>query len=726
VQLAAIDQPRLAVVRATDGSLPLLAAFASDKPGVNTAPAQAPSGSGWSWTLARVELNGGSVAVRDETVKPAAALTVDDIDAAVEGLSQDLGAKLPVKLALKVKEGGSLSADGTLVPAKGALDADLDLIGLNLTPVQPYIGQFVKLKLVSGTLGSRGHLTLGDEIGYRGVFRVSDLLVNESDTGHRFLAWRNLTGAGLNASSKGVNIAELRLDRLGAKLLIHKDKSTNFADIMKAKTVPAPSPAADTAKAPTTPKTAAMIEPEAAKAKPKQTGQRDAFQLGIEQVKVRNSEMDFADESLVLPFATHIHGLKGHINGISNRSGQPAQLELDGLVDQYGLARAAGKIDFLDPTGFTDVKVMFKNVEMTRLTPYSATFAGRKIASGKLSLNLEYKIKDRQLEGDNQVIMDQLTLGERVESPTAKNLPLDLAIAILQDSDGRIDLGLPVSGSLDDPQFSYGRIIWKAIVNLIGKIATAPFKALGSLFGGGGEKLEAVVFDAGKSDLLPPEKEKLKKVVQVLDKRPKLALAVQGGWSPEVDGLAIRDLRVRHALAETMGVKLEAGEDPGPLDPSQAKVRDALRKLYAKRFGPDALKAFESKFEQANPAPPPTSAAGRLLSGLGGLVKGKPAPVSAEELARMKGTDPGTLLYKALVDKERVTDADLAALGKARGEAMMVELTALAAPAGRVELKPAEAVAGVSGAEVPIKLGLGVAASAAPAPAATAKPTPAH
>ena len=133
--------------------------------------------------------------------------------------------------------------------------------------------------------------------------------------------------------------------------------------------------------------------------------------------------------------------------------------ELDGQVDDYGLARAVGQIDLFNPTDYTDIKVVFRNVEMNRLTPYSATFAGRKIESGKLSLDLEYKIKNRQLQGDNQIIMNKLILGERVESPTAMNLPLDLAIAILEDSDGVIDLGLPVSGSLDDPQFSYGGII---------------------------------------------------------------------------------------------------------------------------------------------------------------------------------------------------------------------------------------------------------------------------
>jgi hypothetical protein len=707
VQLVALDQGQFDIERAADGSLPLLAALASNKPASSAhrpAPASKTSAAepGWTWTLARAELNEFGIAAHDLSVKPAAGITVEHMNASVEGLSQDLKANLPVKLGLKIKEGGELNVQGTLDPAQGTLDAQVDLAGLNLTPAQPYVAQAANLTLASGRLGSKGHLKVGGKTQYQGGFQIGNLMVRESRTGDRFLAWRNLSTASLRASPDGLNIGELKVDGLGAKLIIHKDKSTNLQAMMKAPPV-APAPA----------KPAPTIKTEArpAPAKP-------GFRLGIERIHIVGSEMDFADESLALPFGTRIHGLKGYVNGISNQSGAPARIQLDGLVDDYGLARADGQMDLLNPTGFTDVKVVFKNVEMTRLTPYSATFAGRKIDSGKLSLDLEYKIKDRQLEGENQIVMDRLTLGERVESPTAKDLPLDLAIAILQDSDGRIDLGLPVSGSLDDPQFSYGRIIWKAIFNLIGKIALAPFRALGSLFGGSGEKLENVIFDAGAPGLQPPEKEKLKKVAQVLNKRPRLALTVQGGWSPEVDGLAIREQRVRHALAETMGRKLAADEDPGPIALADPKTEAALEKLYAARIGSDALKSLKSKFEQANPGAPPTSATGRLLSKFSSLVKAKPAPISADEAAQLKGADLYELLYRQLVAKEAVTEASLIALGKARGDAMLAELAAEGAPADRLVSKPPVAITGATGHDVPIKLTLGVASLPASAPVA--------
>ena len=480
-------------------------------------------------------------------MKPAAGVNLDAIGFSATGLSQNLAAAVPVRFGLRVRQGGALQIQGKLVPANGALDAQVKLSGLNLTPAQPYIGQAANVILVSGKAGTQGRLKVADKVSYKGGFSITDLLINESETGNRLLAWKSLATAELAAAPEAVGIGEVKVDGLGLKLVIYKDKTLNLKRLMKQQPV---------STAPLTPTAAVTSVTQTSHATPVAATPPPAKQdmrLSVERIMVSANEMDFADESLALPFGARIHALKGVLNGIGRAAGQPAQLELDGQVDDYGLARAVGQIDLFNPTGYTDIKVVFRNVEMNRLTPYSATFAGRRIESGKLSLDLEYKIKNRQLQGDNQIIMNKLTLGERVESPTAMNLPLDLAIAILQDSEGVIDLGLPVSGSLDDPQFSYGGIIWKAIVNVITKIATAPFLALGRLLGIGGEKLEKVVFDAGAARLLPPEQEKLKQLAQTLAKRPNLALTATPTWNPVADRLAVKESRVRRALAEAAG-----------------------------------------------------------------------------------------------------------------------------------------------------------------------------
>jgi hypothetical protein len=709
-----LSNGKVEATRDAKGVIALLEAF---KPaaGKATSPASAPAkqtddAPGWRYQIQQIDLAGFQIGVRDESVQPAAALTLDKIEASVSGVSENLKAALPVKLGFQVKQGGNFQADGKVTPATPAADIKFKLGNLALAPVQPYLAQAANLVFASGRASAHGQVKFegkkegAPKVGFRGGFEVADLLLNETEGGARFLAWKRLGSESVNASQAALDIDELRLDKLDAKLIIFKDKTINLTRILKGAPVAAnaaPEAGSETAEAPVAkPVAAPPVQPVA---KP----DANAFRVAIDRIRIENSEMDFADYSLSLPFGTRIHSLKGAFNGITTQPGTKAELEIDGQVDEFGLARAVGQIDLFNPTGFMDIKTVFRNVEMTNLTPYSATFAGRKIASGKLSLDLEYKINNRQLQGENQIIMDKLVLGERVETPGAKDLPLDLAIAILQDSDGKIDLGLPVSGSLDDPQFSYGRIIWKAIGNILTKIVTAPFRALGALFGGGGEKLEQIAFEAGDDALTPPEKEKFKQIAQILTKRPGLALSVHGVWSAEIDRPVLKENQLRRAVAEKMGIKLAAGEDAGPISTANPKSQAALEALYAQRFSEAEWNSLNAKWRQANPDKKVEGGTGKMMSRLKGLFK-KEEALSADDLAQLKDADLHAMLYQRLLDKENVPDEVLKKLAQSRGEAALKGLTAAGAPVERVTLGEAQAVE-ASGREVQAKLELGVA-----------------
>lgn len=716
-----LSNGKVDLLRDKQGGIALLDAFkpASGKPLASPSAANKSSAAaaekGWGYQIQQINLAGFQVGIRDEAVQPAAALTLDKIEATVTGVSENLKTALPVRLGFQVRQGGSFQADGKVIPATPAADIKYRLGNLALSPAQPYLAQAANLVFASGRASSQGRVKFegkanaAPKVAYQGGFEVADLLLNESEGGARFLAWKRLASDSVRADMASLDIEELRLDKLDAKLIIFKDKTVNLTRILKGATPAATGDEAtntDAMQAPATP----AAEPASAAtlaAKPETKPDAKAFRVAIDRIRIENSEMDFADYSLALPFGTRIHSLKGAFNGITTQPGALAELEIDGQVDEFGLARAVGQVDLFNPTGFMDIKTVFRNVEMVNLTPYSATFAGRKIASGKLSLDLEYKIKQRQLLGENQIIMDKLTLGERVESPGAMNLPLDLAIAILQDSDGKIDLGLPVSGSLDDPQFSYGRIIWKAIGNILTKIVTAPFRALGALFGGGGEKLEKLAFEAGEAGLTPPEKEKFKQIAQILNKRPGLALSIHGVWAAEVDRPVLKENQLRRAVAEKMGIKLVAGEDAGPISTANPKSQAALEALYAQRFSEAEWTSLHAKWRQANPDKKTESGAGKMMSRLKGLFK-KEEPISAEDLAQLKDADLHSLLYQRLLEKETVSDAVLQQLGQRRGEAAMNGLVAAGAPADRVKLGEAQAVE-ASGREIQAKLELGVA-----------------
>lgn len=634
------------------------------------------AGAPWRYHLEKLELAGFDAAFSDETVAPAAQLALKDITLGLSGISNDWNVAVPLKVAFNVPDGGRFEAEGNVVPAKRAADLQVKLTELSLKPAQPYLSTAARLKLVTGRLSMEGRASVNAQgASFKGGFAVRDLLLNEAGTGNLFLAWKSLGSRSFEVSQSKLDIGDLAVDGIDTKLIINKDKTVSFKHLLK-HAAPVKQPAAPVA---------------------------HAFLVNVDRFRFVRGEMDFADYSLALPFSTRIHNLNGVITGLSTRPDALGQLELDGLVDEYGIARAVGQIDLANPTNFTDIKVVFRNIEMSRLTPYSATFAGRLITSGKLSLDLEYKIKQRQLEGKNQVIMERLTLGERVVSPQARDLPLDLAIGILQDADGRIELGLPISGSLDDPQFSYGSVVWKAITTLLSKIVTAPFRALGALFGGD-EKFENIVFEVGSAQLTPPEREKLEQLAEVLAKRPKLTMSVHGVYA-ETDRAALQDLQLRRTVAAMIGQHLEAGEESGPTPFHQPKVQSALEKLFSDRLGGGELAALKQGFRQANPGKLEESATGKVLSGLKGLFREK-RTLTEQEVTRLKGADFYAILFERLRSAVVVDDKQLLALAASRGDATAAAMRDAGAPTDRLSVLAAEKVE-AQGRDVPVKLVLG-------------------
>jgi len=637
----------------------------------------------WRFTLDTVEIADLDIRMRDEGVSPPAEIGIDKLALIVGNLTEDLAKPLPVKLAFDIAPGGRFESAGNYTPGTHQLELDLKLAELPLKPVQPYLAARTTLILQDGRLSSAGKFSYDERKGpgYRGDFALKSLRLDEAGTGKSLLAWKNLATNALTVTSQRLDIGELRLGGLDTRLLIDKEKNVNFNKLVRspaspaAQPAPAPAPDAD-------------------------------FLVNIERLRFYAGELFFADESLVLPFGTRIHGLRGSLSHLSSRpGGTHGQLELEGEVDEYGMARAVGQVDLFDPTGFMDIRVLFKNVEMTRLTPYVATFAGRKIESGKLSLDLQYKLNKRQMQGENQVLIDRLKLGERIESPTAKDLPLDLAIAILQDSSGRIDLGLPVAGSLDDPEFSYGAVVWKAITNVLTKIVTAPFRALASLFGGG-EQIDAIAFEPGAHRLTPPEREKLVRLSGMLEKRAGLVLSV-GGTYGDADRVALQEVQLRRAVLKRSGEPVREEYDPGSLSTAQPKVRKALEELYAERVGASDLAALKEGFRQANPGQLEEGVTGKMMSRLSGLLREKKT-LSTAEVDQLKGADFYAVLFYRLRDGEVVSEERLRQLAQSRAESAIGILKTPGMAVERYVLLPVEKGEVVAG-NIPLRLVLDAA-----------------
>ena len=645
----------------------------------------------WSTKVDQVELS--KFGARFDDAGTGIKGTLQDARLSLHNVSNDMKQALPFELGVGLREGGLLTAKGKFVPGTGAVDAQLNLKQLTLAPVQPLLAQHVKLKLAGGTLSGSGRLTTGGgapkapKVRYEGGVDIAGLVLNETD-GKRFASWKSVRADKLTASvgPDFVDIPELRVVEPNAQLIIENDRSLNAQRLL----VKAPEPGTAPAVAPVAAATPAADA---------------AFPVRVRRVRLQNAKLDFADLSLRPQFAAKIYELNGVVTGLSTKRDARSQIELDGRIDEFGLARVRGQLNPFAPTDNTDLNVVFKNVDMVSASPYTMKFAGYKVAEGKISLDLQYKVRNRQLDGTNQIVLDKLTLGERIDSPDALKLPLELALAILKDSDGRIDLGLPVSGDMNDPQFSYGALIWKAVGNVLTKIVTAPFRALGNLLGISADKLESIDFDAGSAVLLPPEREKLKQVAQILAKREQLKLAVPGQYS-DTDAAALRAQAVRRAVAAKAGIKLEAGEEPGPLNLGERKIRGALRELYGERFGKAELDKQKKAAESAAPvaaaassaASAPAAAKIPVFQRLGKLIEGEPQVADT-------GAFYGGLREQLEARQPLPADA-LNKLGAQRSAAILAALQQDGTPTARVSAGAPEKTEAAPGKLVGLKLGL--------------------
>ncbi|MCW5605923.1 MAG: DUF748 domain-containing protein, partial [Burkholderiales bacterium] len=651
---------RTQVVRDADGSLNLAGAFAARR----DEPSQK---SEFSLTLERAEIGGHAVALADRSFQPAVAYDFENVRFAASKITLPFAGASPVELALQVRQGGRLQAKGNVDLLHQTADIRVEATDIVLTPIDSAIRRHTTLTLASGKAGAGGRLTWDGKsnpaaVRYAGSAAVTDLDLKMENSGERLVGWQRLAATDLQIDTAGNRLAvgQLSVTQPYAKLVINKDRSTNLAGVMR------PAMPADVASA-----TAGT-----------------PMAIGVERISVERGTMDFSDLSLVLPFATHIKELGGVISGLSSATDSRASLKFEGRVEDYGLARTEGTIRPFAPKTFTDITVTFRNVELTPLSPYSATFAGRKIASGKLSLDLQYKLDNSRLAGDNKVLLEQFTLGERVESPTAVNLPLDLAIALLTDSDGKIDLAVPVSGNVDNPEFSYGHLIWQAIRTVITRVVTAPFRALGALFGGESEDLGDIVFDPGSARVLPTEYEKLRRVAEGLQKRPQLRLLVKGTYHAESDGRALRAQAVRADLATREGLKITQGEDPGPIGFDNAKTQRALEAMLDARTGSNAATQFVEAFRKT---------AGRTIDRVNPVLAVMGRGAGDRELY--------VAMHQRLVKLQPLPEPALVELAKARTGAISSAFAErLKFDPARLSGKPAEAVSETAKNGVPAKL----------------------
>lgn len=631
----------------------------------------------WEGGVAAIEFSNGAAMLVDEA--SGLDLRVTELGARLKGLGFDGTAQLAFELTAAVAERGRLALNGTAAPDAGTLNARIESSGLPLGLLQPALASFVNLKLMSGEAALTGDIALGGDAGgltYSGSAALTNVALDDA-AGARLMAWKSLSAPTLRYSTSPMRleIDEVRWSEPAGRLAIMADGTTNLARVFARKD--ASQSAGDNVKA---------------------TEDAPAYAAGVRRLRIERGQLDFSDESLTPGFAARIEELTGTINGISTDRDTRSQIALEGRVEEHGYARVSGGLNVFEPSERTNLRVQFRNVDVTKVSPYTMKFAGYRVASGRMSLDLNYSVRDNLLQGDNKIVLEQFTLGERVESPNALDLPLELAVALLKDENGVIDVAIPISGNLSDPTFDFGAVIWKAIGNLVGNIIRAPFRALARLFGGTEEALGAIAFEPGSARLLPPEREKIARIAEALAKRPELKLEVPAAYDPEADARALKRGALRREIAKRAGFDVKDEDPPGPVSIEDQRTRDAVRALFEARFSAEALEQARSEAEaqaatrkEGKPAPgmtvferlrkfargePQVADLTPFYRGLGRrLVESQPLPEGAlEGLARQRASAIAAALREAGVDAGRIAQAEARAVVNADGKQVLADL----------------------------------------------------
>ena len=637
--------------------------------------AQSSGGNSAPWVVSApdIGLEGFKVAAEDREVKPALVLAIAPLNVHVAGFNTRPDDVLDVTVDSGINGTGKLAVKAKVTPKSADVSAHVEASALALPFLQPYLSRYTSMTLLKGALGARLDLLYRGGDGYaevKGDTQISGLRTIDDQQKRDFVSWKDLKVSEIQYRSKpeSLRIKTVTLEEPFARMVIFPNRTTNIKEVLRPAGTVAKPVSGDDADAPedlaAPADAAAAVAPAPAPPPPKAAGGRakknsrsaaaqatvaqqsppTPFPVAIGTVRLVNATLDYTDLWIKPSFSVGIQKLNGTITGLSSDPKSRAKVELNGKVDRYSPAHIGGELNVLSTALYTDVTMGFKDIDLTIVNPYSGHFIGYKIDKGKLSVDVSYKIEQRKLDAKQHFVVDQLELGDRVESPDAIHAPIKIAVALLKDRNGVIDIDLPMQGSIDDPTFRLRPLIWKAFVNLLVKVATAPFALLGHLFGGG-EHVNVVEFAPGSAELDKASQDQLAALVKSLKERPQLKLDVPITYSTELDRPQLAASKLHEELAARV-----AGTRAGKKHPQSAG-----EEVFA-----DPEKHYKLLLEQ-------------YRESLGKDAQ-LPESVQAVQSAKRKEAPPYEQaindLDAALISHIQVSDDELVTLGKDRAKAI--------------------------------------------------------
>ncbi|MDD5320904.1 MAG: DUF748 domain-containing protein [Methylococcales bacterium] len=525
--------------------------IANEPVATSVEPKEAP----WNIKANNIVFSNFGLNFEDQALKKPVVMNLKPINFKLTNYSNKKGAKLPVQLSVGMNKTGLIALKGDTVIEPIAAELDLDVKNIGLEQFQPYFDKFVRLDVLDGALHIDGKVSVERQaqdkldVKFKGNTGIASLLTRDQTLHKDLVKWEILSfkDVAIDLLANRYTASALVIDKPYARVTIRKDKTVNFKDIV----------ISDKSKPET-------------RAKPAQNKatnlNKPYFKLG--KIQIKNGSSDFSDLSLILPFAAQIESLDGGASDISSDKNSIMTVGLWG--NAYDLAPVDIKGKISPYLGDYNVEINFNGLPMPLISPYMVQFAGYTVEKGKITLGLKYNVENKKLTASNSIFIDQLELGEKVENPKAVSLPLKLAVALLKDSSGKIKLNVPITGSLDDPKFSIGAIVTDALVNVLGKVVTSPFNALGSLIGSK-KDLSTIEFTAGNSYLRKQQHEKLDALSKALKERPELNIDIKGAAFQEQDWPVIREDALYEQLKKRRAAEINKE--------AEKKIRDEYVKL---------------------------------------------------------------------------------------------------------------------------------------------------
>jgi len=522
-------------------------------------------------TLKHFALKNAITTFRDKSFHPSALQKIDRINLNAYEINSEKNSWLRYTLSAQVNSKGYIKSKGGLRHTPLKQKGSFEIQHISLSDINPYLQEKAYVSIDEGYLNLKAKTQYSQakkapNLKVEGSFSVDDLFVEDIRDEKTLLSFNKLglESFVLEMQPNRLYVDEAVIDSFYVDALIDENKQMNFASLMK--------------------NSVAEVSEEESKAP------KEEFPFRIMKIDVNNGSAKFADYSIPIKFKTDIHDLNGHIYALSNLKDETSYVEISGEIDKYGATSIKGNLDS-DPKQYMDMDVRFKNLNLNSMSGYSATFAGHEIDDGKLFLDLNYKILNSQLQGENSIIVKNIKLGQEYEDENVTSLPLGFVIALLEDTDGVIDIDMPVDGDVDEPDFKYGELLLKTLGNLIVKAVASPFKFLGEAMGINADSLDSLDFKAGEMAISPPEREKLDNITKMMIKRPKISLKINGAYDSILDKRALQLEKLITLVVKKSGIQNRENHE-------SVMGIDLLEDIYEDFRDDDGLEKIQEKLEK--------------------------------------------------------------------------------------------------------------------------------